>query len=255
MEQSLRILIVEDQLSFSLELEMLVKRMGYEVIGNVDNSAEALETIFAEEPDFILMDIDIRGQLTGLQIGERIRHLDIPILYITAFGDEEHYAAAKRSNLMGYLVKPVDRYSLETAMDLAFHKAMSPHPPTQPKAGAVPSADSVMAVLQDSLFLKKQYTYHRVSLADLTFVQADDNYAHFHTVHGERYTIRRTLGAIEDLLRPSERFLRIHRSCLVQVAHMSGVDFQNGIFYIQGRELPISRARRRMLEQMIQSLG
>ena len=87
----LDVLVVEDNLSFALELSMMLEDIGYNVIGQVDNAAEALELIFSKMPDIILMDHDIKGEMTGIELGNKIRHLDIPILYITSFGNEEHY--------------------------------------------------------------------------------------------------------------------------------------------------------------------
>ena len=63
--KDLSILVVEDEFSFALELEMLVKSIGYQSVVSVDNSAEAIEYIYTEHPDLILMDIEIKGKFSG----------------------------------------------------------------------------------------------------------------------------------------------------------------------------------------------
>ena len=121
----LKVLIVEDNFSFAIELEMLLEELNYEVISKHDNSATALEAIFSKEPDLILMDINIKGELNGVEIGQKIIGLNIPILYITSFKDEATYREAAKSNMIGYLVKPIEKYSLRTAVQLAIEKAHS----------------------------------------------------------------------------------------------------------------------------------
>ena len=118
-ELKLDVLIVEDNLSFALELEMLIQEIGYNIVGRVDNSDEALEIILNKQPDFILMDVDIKGNMTGIEIGDKIKHLDIPILFITSFGDDVHYQKAKQTLMVGYLVKPIDKFTLLTSIQLA----------------------------------------------------------------------------------------------------------------------------------------
>ena len=77
----LDILIVEDNLSFSLELAILVNDIGYNVIGPVDNAKEALELIYGRKPDIILMDHEIKGDMMGIELGEKIQHLKNPALF------------------------------------------------------------------------------------------------------------------------------------------------------------------------------
>ncbi len=121
----LNILIVEDNLSFSLELEMLIDEMGYQLVDSVDNSERALEIIHSKMPDLILMDIDINGNLSGTQVGEKIKHLDIPIIFTTSFDDESHYKDAQDSNIIGYLIKPISKFSLKTNIDMAIKNIAS----------------------------------------------------------------------------------------------------------------------------------
>ena len=102
----LKILIVEDNLSFALELEMLLDEMGYTDTLRADHSGTALDYIYSQEPDLILMDIDINGNLSGLQLGEKIAHLDIPVLYITALQDAPYQEASRKSNNIGYPCAP-----------------------------------------------------------------------------------------------------------------------------------------------------
>ena len=121
----LKILIVEDNLSFALELEMLLDEMGYTDTMRADHSGTALDYIYSQEPDLILMDIDINGNLSGLELGEKIAHLDIPVLYITALQEAPYQEASRQSSAIGYLVKPVQPLTLRSAIDLAIAKVQA----------------------------------------------------------------------------------------------------------------------------------
>lgn len=106
--------------------------------------------IFSQRPDLILMDIEINGKLSGLDIGRAVAHLDIPILYITALHGVTYEQAGELPGTIGYLVKPVDRITLRTAISLAITQAAQKKVP-QPEAE---SRDNF--VNRDYLFFKKK---------------------------------------------------------------------------------------------------
>ncbi|NJK82859.1 MAG: response regulator [Saprospiraceae bacterium] len=81
----LSILIVEDDLSFGLELKILLEEIGYEAQHLIDNGEEAYDFIYLHRPDLVLMDIELKGDMSGIELGQRIISFDIPIIYITSF--------------------------------------------------------------------------------------------------------------------------------------------------------------------------
>lgn len=245
----LDILIVEDSLSFALELETLLVELDYNIAGRVDNSAEALELIYAKEPDLILMDIDIKGQLNGLEIGERIKHLQIPILFITSLGTDAHYETAQKSNMVGFLVKPVEKYTLRSAIQLAIQNALGGPIDT-------PQTDENLTehfIAKDCIFFKKSGTYHKVQIDDILVIQSDDNYIKVSDADGNTFLVRMPINQISQLL-PSGKFLRVHRSFVVQIDKIDTINFQQGTLKVSGNEVPISRSRRQELEAVIKKL-
>lgn len=246
----LKILIVEDSLSFAIELEMLIQEIGYQVIGRADNSADALELIYSEKPDFILMDIDIKGRMTGTQIAARIKHLDIPILFITSFGDDEHYNQAAKGNMVGYLVKPVDKYSLRTAINLAISNA---YLSTKPQKTKKPETDVENFLFNDCFFFKKRGNLFKVPIDDIVYIKSNDNYCETYTINNEHFLTRIAISKIYGML-PPDRFIRIHRQYIVQLDKIDVIDFQESTLKANKHELPISRTKRKELEKMVRSL-
>jgi len=244
LKTELSILIVEDEPSFALELEMLVQDIGYKVAAVVDNSADALEVIFDQAVDFILMDIDIRGKLSGTEIGKRIRFLNIPILFITSFGNEAHYEEALKSNFAGYLVKPIDKYTLRTSITLAISNLFLRQEASQRQGGE----DGF--VLNEFLFFKKDRVYHKVAERDIVLVEGADDYVKVHLSDETHFLLRKTLKVFERLLTNTD-FLRIHRSYIVRLSAIKTIDFNDKTLTILDKEIPLSRQRRSELEKMV----
>ncbi|MGE7948775.1 ANTAR domain-containing response regulator [Lysinibacillus sp. NPDC093688] len=118
-----RILIAEDEPIIRLDLKMMLRKNGYEIVGEAGNGDRAIELAFKLKPDLVLMDIEM-PKLNGLKASEVIgRQLDIPVLLITAYSQKEFIENSRQDNIMGYLVKPVSEGSLIPAMVIALQQA------------------------------------------------------------------------------------------------------------------------------------
>ncbi len=104
-----RIIIVEDDLILSLLLEKQIQRLGYEVAAKIDNGEEAVEKIRKDNPDLVLMDIKLVGEMDGVEAIHHVRKFsDVPVLYLTGNSDEITKKRAKATKPIAYMVKPVD---------------------------------------------------------------------------------------------------------------------------------------------------
>jgi len=250
----INILIVEDNLSFGLELQMLLEELKYNVIGRVDNSGEALDTIYSKNPDLVLMDIDIKGNLTGLEVGQKIKHLEIPVLFITSLNDNAHYEQAQQSNMIGYLVKPIDKITLRATLELAIAKAHVSKAPDSNLEGKDSDKNELENfVSKEALFFKKRGSYFKVKINQIAYVKSDDNYCLTTTLDGEIFVTRLTISKMEELL-PIKKFMRTHRQYLVNTEHIDSIDFQDSTLKIQQKEIPVSRAKRKELASLIRKM-
>jgi len=243
---SISILIVEDDASFALELEMLIQDIGYQVAGVADSAASALEEIYSKRVDFILMDVDIKGKMTGLELGKKIRPIKIPILYITSFGTKEHYEEAQKSNIVGYLVKPIDKYTLQTAISLAVGQLFAAL-----KDGKQCPADEFL--FEEYLFLKKDSVYHKVAERDIMLVEGSDDYVKIRLFDGRSFILRKTLQIMERALSEA-LFIRVHRSYLINVTAIEQLDTQDNLLLVGDTAIPLSRKRRLELEKLIRKV-
>jgi PAS domain S-box-containing protein len=117
------ILIVEDEKIVALDIASNLKALGYLITGMVTSGDEAIHLTETNPPDLILMDIRIRGEIDGIQAAEIIRNRnDIPIVYLTASADENTLDRAKVTIPYGYIIKPFDKKTLHTMIEMALYK-------------------------------------------------------------------------------------------------------------------------------------
>jgi PAS domain S-box-containing protein len=118
-----RILIVEDEGIIASHIAMRLAKTGYEVAGIAESSEEAIDKISELNPELVLMDIRIKGEMDGIETAARIRdRFDIPVIYLTAHSDQETINRAKLTGASGFLTKPIHHTSLSTAIEMAIHK-------------------------------------------------------------------------------------------------------------------------------------
>ena len=118
-----KVLIVEDESVVALNIHLRLEGANYRVAGIADSAATALQLTAHTAPDLILMDIRLKGNLDGIETARLIReNYDIPIVYLTAYIDEETLHQAKATLPYGYILKPFETAELCTAIELALHK-------------------------------------------------------------------------------------------------------------------------------------
>ncbi|MBN1532087.1 MAG: HD domain-containing protein [Spirochaetes bacterium] len=119
-----RILIVEDSLIVAMELREILKRAGYEITGTAVSGEEAIELQRETQPDLILMDIMLQGQMTGIEASAEIKKTSpVPIIYTTAYSDEETLNDLKLTDPFAYLKKPYDNKELLITIELAIERS------------------------------------------------------------------------------------------------------------------------------------
>ncbi len=117
------ILVVEDETVVAKVLSLRLKDLGYEVAGIVNNAIDAIAEAKRLKPDLILMDIMLKGDMDGIEAASEIRKfLDIPIIFLTAFSDEETLERAKFTGAYGYIIKPFEEREIRINIEIALYK-------------------------------------------------------------------------------------------------------------------------------------
>jgi PAS domain S-box-containing protein/putative nucleotidyltransferase with HDIG domain len=116
----IRVLIVEDDFISSTLLQRQCATSGYSVISAVSSGEDAIRVAQEDSPDVILMDINLEGEMDGIDTADFIfRKFSVPVIFITVSTDDETIDRAKRSNPYGYLIKPVDQKDLKMGIEMA----------------------------------------------------------------------------------------------------------------------------------------
>lgn len=117
-EKPLRIVIVEDESIIALDLAEGLRRLGYEVPAIAASADEAFDAVMQHDPDLVLMDVRIQGDVDGIAAAARIRKVkDVPVIFLTAFADAETLARAKQIQPFGYVLKPFEERELHILIE------------------------------------------------------------------------------------------------------------------------------------------
>lgn len=117
------ILIVEDDEIITKVIDWRLNNLGYSVCGKTSTGIEALNFLKEQTPDLILMDINIKGGMDGIETAKKIKEIySIPFVYITSHSDGPTLERAKETKPDGFIIKPFDDNDLRVAIELALKK-------------------------------------------------------------------------------------------------------------------------------------
>lgn len=121
--QEKTVLIVEDEGVVALSLKAALTKMSYHVVGIAVTGNEAIALAVEHKPDVILMDIHIKGDMDGIQTTEKLgEKTDIPVIFLTAYADDETVRRAIKTGSHSYLVKPYNPRELYSNIEFAIYK-------------------------------------------------------------------------------------------------------------------------------------
>lgn len=138
---SKKILIVEDEFIVANDLSLMLRRAGYTVCGIADSVPEAREILDRKKPDLVLLDIQLKGRQTGIDLALELKQQQIAFVYLSALSNQSILEAAKATQPYGFLVKPFREKDILVTLDIAWYRheqdivQVSPDPP--PSAGAL----------------------------------------------------------------------------------------------------------------------
>ena len=217
---------------------------GIDVVGEAGNGGEALEAVQRLAPDVVLLDIRMPG-IDGLEAARHLAAFEAPpaVVFCTAYGD--HALEAFEANAVDYLLKPVRAERLRAALDKARRWSAQD---AERAIGNTQVRSHLCARMRGNLVL--------VPIEDVHYLLAEDKYVVVHHARGE-VLIEEPLKALEDEF--GERFVRIHRNCLVARAKLSGLtrDADGRLLAaVNGVDTPLEVSRRNLpaLRKLIRTL-
>ena len=242
-DTAVRILLIEDEAVLALDLCDLLQAEGYVVVGIADNGPHALALYQDQRVDLVLCDICIQGPWDGIETVMRLGNGHrVPVIYLSAFSDQNTRERALQTLPAAYLLKPVTLDSLRVAIELALHtlSTQAAHAALRPADGAAPLGLEPVLRLGKAVFIRHNYRFVRVLLADIQLLQADNNHTLLVTAT-QKYALRLTLGNVLDRL-ASTQLVRVHRSYAVNIDRVHS--FTDHELSLVNQTVPLSRQYR-----------
>ncbi|MFN8231870.1 MAG: response regulator [Bacteroidia bacterium] len=251
--EKLNIFIVEDESIVAKDIQNSLIKLGYNVVGIANNGKDAIEKILELKPDLLLMDIMIKGDLTGIDVSDKIKEkLNVPIIFLTAYSDEGTLAKAKVTEPYGYILKPFKEVDLHSTIEMAYYKHQKDSELQKERDFLYSLVESKEESNKDILFVKANSRLVKVLLKDIYYVEALKDYVIINTQYA-RYTIHSTMKEIDKKLGNVE-FARVHRSYIARLDKISSIDSQNVILENDKKTIPVGGSYREELMKKLNLL-
>ena len=186
---SKKILIVEDEIIISDFIFKMLNNSGFTNVKVANNSEDALFIINNFKPEILLLDINVEGKDSGIELAKK-KNIEAKVIYITAQNDNATIQKAIATNPITYLTKPLKKTDLLAAIQLASFRTKT-----------------------QSILIKDGFEEIKLSLDDLLFIKSDGNYIDIYT-NTRKISIRESLEKFYEKL-DENQFLRIHRSIII----------------------------------------
>lgn len=231
-----RILIVEDDPSIAENIQEILELLGYVNISIANSANQCVKIIKKYKPDLVFMDIKLKGDKDGIELGEIVKQMvDAPLVYVTSYSDPTIIERAKKINPAGFIVKPFNTNDIHAIVEIVLYNNR-----TKPSSDSSPAKalNESPYLVSDAVFIKADNAFEKVDYVDLHYVVANGNMVTIYTKDKE-YSIRKSMKEIEEIL-PANFYLRVQKSYIV---HLGQVDSFNTkeIYLKSGATIQIGR--------------
>jgi DNA-binding LytR/AlgR family response regulator len=248
---AINILVVEDESIVRKDIERSLTKLGYNVVAQADTGEKAIELARENRPDIALMDIMLKGEMSGIEAADSIKKIiDIPVIFLTAYADEATLAKAKITEPHGYILKPFKEIDLHTTIEMALHK--------HKKEQEIKVENELLKSLTsfkntaDYLFVKHHSKLVKLNTSDIYYVEALKDYVQIIT-KDVKYTIHATMKDVEKKL-PEKVFQRVHRSFIINMDLLESIVGSNVVMKDIQKEIPVGGNYRDELGERINVL-
>lgn len=230
------VLVVEDESIVAKDIQQSLIKLGYNVVGTASTGEKALALANELRPDIILMDIMLKGPMSGIDTAAEIKKdLSIPVIFLTAYADESTLSKAKVTEPFGYIIKPFKEIDLHTSIEMALYKHGK-------EKDIVKERDLLYSIVEnkdskDYIFVKSNSRLIKLNTKEIYYIEALKDYVVINTLNS-RYTIHSTMKDIEKKM-PLSDFIRVHRSFIVRIDKIATIDLPNLILENEKKVIPI----------------
>lgn len=250
--ERVKILVVEDEILLAQDIALRLSKQ-YEVVGIAASVAQAIE-LLEEHPnvDIVLSDIKLKGDRDGIELGQMINDkYFVPFIFLTSHADKALVERAKAVRPAAYMLKPFNDREIPIAIELALtNYSNEVSEPVMHQKKPFPDTENRVLQIADRLFLKKDNHFQRVALNEILLLEADGNYTTIYT-QADQYIYSTVLRKMEEKL-PSERFMRVHRSFIINIDAVEG--FEGNTLFVKEKRVSVSKQYREQVFNVFNAL-
>lgn len=208
-----KILVVEDEIIIADDICDTLEILGYAPLEPAINYTEAIERIEAESPDIAILDIQLSGKKTGIDLAKKIKNeYNFPFIFLTSNADSLTINKAKKVIPPAYLVKPFTKDDLYTSIEISLFNFAG-------KSGQSVSDD---VVIKDALFFKNKGVFIKLRFDDILLMKSDHVYVEFLLKDKSRQVVRTSLNDV--ISKVDNRFIRVHRGYIINTEFLTEID-------------------------------
>jgi len=229
---NLKIGIIEDELIIARTIISTLDEIGYHHCGPAISYTEGIELLETEQPDLVLLDVQLAGRKDGIDLAQVINErFHLPFIFLTANSDAATLSRAKMVSPHAYIVKPFTKEDLFTAIEIAFHNFSG----TEEKREVSTKPEPV----KEFMFVKDGYRFQKVMFREVLYLQSEHNYVSVFLRDNQKLVVRSQFNAFVEGL-PASLFRQVHRSYVVNLEQIEAVEPNQVI--VDGVEIPVSPA-------------
>lgn len=239
-----KILIVEDESIVAKDIQNSLKKLGYHISAVVNSGDKAINEVEENRPDIVLMDIMLKGKITGIEAAKEIKdRFSLPVIFLTAYADDNTLNKAKITEPYGYIIKPFKEKELQTTIEMALYKYEKDEELRRERDlyhSLIENKES-----KDSIFVRADYRLNKINFDDIYFVEALKDYVVINTSDNS-FTTHTTMKEMVRIL-PAKDFVRIHRSFIVNLNKIFSIKYPDLVIEGKMKVLPIGGLYRKEL--------
>ncbi len=227
----IKILVVEDEILIADSICDTLESLGYEPLEPAISFTEAIEFIDNNKPDLAILDIQLSGKKTGIDLAESIsKNYKFPFIFLTSNSDVATLSEAKKLQPSAYLVKPFTKDELYTSIEVALYNYSQ-------KQELKNNEDTI---IKDALFLKEKGVFQKIKFEDILYLKSDHIYIELFLTNNKKSVVRGSLNEIISKL--TNDFIRVHRGFIINTNHLQQIEAAS--LMINNQVIPIGKKYR-----------
>lgn len=211
--EKVKIIVVEDEILIADNICDALEDLGYEVLEPAISYSEAVQRIEDEQPDIAILDIQLSGSKSGIDLAKKINEsYHFPFIFLTSNADVATVTEAKKVMPPAYLIKPFTREELFTSIEIALFNF------SQQKGQAIEKE----IIIKEAVFVKDKGVFFKLLFEDILYIKAAHVYVEVVLTNDKKHVLRASLN--DFIKKLNNKFVRVHRGYIVNLDFISQID-------------------------------